>query len=114
MKKHILTVAILGAFMSVPFTAYAGGHTVDRFLEADSDKNGSVSKDEFVAKYNQKFITMDSNADESVSVAEYESYIEKKYEEKRKKKFQKMDSNGDGMVSFEEMSASMKSSKHHH
>lgn len=114
MKLRLTALTLLSASLLMPVTAMAGGHSVDKFMKADKDQNELVSKDEYMAKYQEKFTKMDTNTDDNVSADEYETYLESKYEEKRKEKFKKMDSNGDGMLSPEEMSAGMKSWKHKH
>ena len=114
MKLRLATLTILSATVLIPLTAHAGGHTVEKFMDADANKDTLVSKSEFMAKYEEKFMSMDADSDGHVSADEYEAYMEVKYDQMRKEKFKKMDSDGDGMVSSEEMSEYMKSSKHKH
>lgn len=114
MKLRLAALTVLSTSLLMPAAANAGGHTVDKFMKADTDQSGAVSKDEYMKKYQDKFTKMDSNSDENVSPDEFEAYMASKYEEKRKEKFNKMDKDGDGMLSPEEMSDGMKSWKHKH
>ncbi len=115
MNLRLAALTILGTALLVPFSVQAGGHTVEKFLEADTDKNGSVSKEEFSARYNEKFTKMDGDSDGNVTAEEYEAYKQAKSKMRQEEMFKKMDANGDGMVSLEEMSEGMDSwkKKHH-
>ena len=98
------TALIIAALTIIPLAANAGGHTADKFMKADTDNSGSVSKAEFTTKYEDKFTKMDGDASGDVTAEEYETYIHSKHDEYIKEKFEKMDADGDGMVSMEELS----------
>ena len=112
--KNVIIASAIAAYLLIPSPSQAGGHSVDKFMLADKDKNGTVSKAEFNAKYQEKFNLMDSNSDGAVSPDEYQSYMSLKYSQYQKEKFNKMDTNGDGAISPEEMSKTMKDWKHKH
>jgi Ca2+-binding EF-hand superfamily protein len=112
MKLRLAALTLLSSAIIMPVTANAGGHTADKFMEADADNNGLVSKEEFTAKYDAKFTKMDGDGDGSVSAEEYEAYIHAKYEDKYREKFKKMDTDGDGSVSEQEL-IEHKNDQHH-
>ena len=114
MKLRTAALTTFSTIILIPSIASAGGHTVEKFMEADVDKNELVSKNEFKEKYEAKFTKMDANNDGDVSADEYEAYIAAKYQQSIKDKFMNMDTDGDGMISLEEMSKHKKSSKHKH
>ena len=114
MNLRLAALALLSASMIVPVAAHAGGHTADKFLQADTDGDNLVSAAEYTAKYEAKWSSIDANADGQASGEEYEAYIHSKYEEKQNEMFDKIDTDGDGMVSRDEMSAHKKDHKHKH
>jgi Ca2+-binding EF-hand superfamily protein len=114
MKLKLVALTILSAVLIIPHTAQAGGHTAEIFLEADADRNGSVSREEYTVKYENKFTHIDANSDGQATGAEYEAYIDTKYKEKQVDKFKKMDTDGDGQISLEDMLEGDHSWKHKH
>lgn len=74
----------------------------ERWQKADTNGNTLIEKSEFLNAANQKFSTMDSNADGLVSKDERRLFRDVKREERAQRKFQKMDLNGDGAVTENE------------
>lgn len=115
MKLKLATLTIISTlFIMTSGHVQAGGHTAEKFLQADKDGNGSVSHEEYKVKYENKFESIDSNKDGQATGAEYEAYINMKYKEKQIEKFKKMDSDGDGQISLEDMLERDHSWKHKH
>ncbi|WP_456372473.1 hypothetical protein [Thiolapillus sp.] len=76
MKKTILA----GLSLLLPFLATAQAQPgaqprsmADAFMMLDSDKDGKVSKTEFLAPYEKRFAQMDSNHDGAVDRGEIEA-----------------------------------------
>lgn len=86
MSYKTTALALLGAVFIMPSAAQAGGHSVDKFMEADTNGNSLVSKEEYLAVKEAKFMKIDSNADGSVSVDEYEAYTHAKMGKKKRAK----------------------------
>jgi hypothetical protein len=117
MKKFqsvILGVALL------PATALAASHDLATFIgEYDLDKDGKVSKEEFLEGRERRFAATDANNDQGVSRDEYvEEYrarlmatkpdeaLAEKQLKQTDVRFKVLDANKDGRISFAEYSHS--------
>ena len=100
MITKLTALTVLSAVMMIPTFmvsgAQAGGHTVDKFMQADADGNALVSKDEYLARKGAKFMEMDADGDGSVSGEEYETWIHAKMDKYKKEKHMKKDHDHDG------------------
>ena len=90
----LLSTALIMPAM-IPGAAQAGGHTVDKFMQADADGNALVSKEEYLARKEAGFMDMDANSDGSVSAEEYETWIHAKMDKYKKDKHMKGDHSDD-------------------
>ena len=118
MKKISIAPAL--ALLILPVAALAASHDLATFVgEYDLDKDGSVSKEEFLEGRQKRFAATDANHDGGVSRDEYvEEYrgrlmasnpAPEKVEKQLKQtdvRFKVLDSNHDGSISFAEYSHS--------
>jgi Ca2+-binding EF-hand superfamily protein len=79
-----------------------GGFAMMRLKRMDADKNGTVSKVEFLAQRTEEFKTMDSNQDNAVDPAEIGAALQEPAEFRTKRFLKRVDANRDGKVSREE------------
>lgn len=94
MKKILmLTVAALALSTGFAYAEHEEGHKdrgVKMFEEADANKDGVLSKEEFLARHEKKFAEIDANGDGSISKDEMEArhaeWREKMKEHRAKKK----------------------------
>ena len=70
--------------------------------KADSDGDGVISQVEFIETMKQRFVTQDTNNDNTISAEELEVWYKAHRSEMRQKKFSRLDKNGDGVISKEE------------
>lgn len=96
MQYRLTALTLFSAALIIPAAAQAGGHTADKFLQADTDGNSLVSLEEYLADKEAKFLKMDADGDGSVSGSEYEGYIHSKMDKKKKEKHMKHDHDDDG------------------
>jgi hypothetical protein len=116
MKKT--PIALLAAATILASTAVIassdgpGGHKnrgEHRFLQHDSNADGSISKDEYLARQAERFKEADLNKDGSLTKQELEAVMIKKISERIKgrmgKRFTRLDADENGQISDEEMMA---------
>lgn len=136
----LITVASLVTFsyvtMALSTAAFAGdkkpihkrgGDRHEMVKKMDTNKDGSISKQEFQAQHSAKFAGFDTNNDKSVSLEEFKAHMAKMQEERKKamaakraarmkakeakqqermkKAFEGFDANGDGRISEAEYTA---------
>lgn len=133
--KKIISVAVAMSLLSVSPLAISGSHgdnhdhkdghkkykekKVDKKIKRlDSDGNGKISYDEFLADSIARFNQMDLDGDREVTSDELQQYkIQKKSKKKlekvnkRHEKFKEMDQDGDSKISFDELEAHKKAKK---
>jgi Ca2+-binding EF-hand superfamily protein len=83
--------------------------------ETDANKDGKVTKDEFVADAAKRFSEIDANKDGNITEEEMKAYhqaqkakheqMEKEHAAEEDKRFSEMDTDKDGKISKEEMKA---------
>lgn len=61
------------ATLAIAGTAHAqiGGRFADMFADADTNHDGRVSRDEFIARRNSRFVELDRNHDGVISAADF-------------------------------------------
>lgn len=100
MKNKMLLLASAAVLMSFPAFAEdmsgkgddKGMHKGFKFEAMDTNGDGLVSKDEFMAEHMKRFEAMDSNHDGGVSKDEIEAYRQAKHEKmKEMKEMKEMD-----------------------
>lgn len=136
MKKFIVLAATAALAVAVPMASFAepheggegqgkpmmGRHMAQGMLmHLDADKDGKVTKDEFMDDAAKRFTEIDSDSNKEISVEELEAFhkaqmekqqqVRKEMEERRQKEFKEIDSNNDGSISKEEMEAFQESHK---
>ncbi|MBL4798866.1 MAG: EF-hand domain-containing protein [Oleispira sp.] len=110
MNKPTITAILLSISVAstlVSTTAYAGmergnhkshqGHK--QFSLMDSNSDGALSKEELLTFHEQRFTSIDTDADGLVTKKEIKAH-------RQKQRFMRMDSNNDGVISEDEMSLS--------
>jgi Ca2+-binding EF-hand superfamily protein len=104
------SVLALAAGVSIAAMAQDGPGRADRerprggqlFEQADANKDGKVSKDEYNAAIASRFTALDSNRDGAVTEQElYQAGLER-YKQRVAMRFKMMDRNSDGKVSADE------------
>ena len=93
MKKLFMTAALISAFALTSNAVLAehhegGEHKGKRMERVDTDGDGSISKEEFVARHEEMFSKMDTNGDGTLSKEERKAGKEK-MREKRKEMHEK-------------------------
>jgi hypothetical protein len=90
MNKFLMTAALISAFTFAANDANAdnhGEHKEGKMMErVDTDADGRISKAEFMAKHEQKFTEMDTNADGFLSadeMKEAKGKMKQRWEEKK-------------------------------
>jgi Ca2+-binding EF-hand superfamily protein len=83
----VLTLNAIPAFAEEGAKKHNGGMKMEKmFAEQDTDSNGTVSKDEFVAHATKRFESMDANKDGGVTQAEIKAHFDAKRAEWKAKK----------------------------
>lgn len=121
MRKYLLAIALVS-------TAIGGAAMADQMgagqpQRADTDKDGTISRAEFMARADQRFAKLDANGDGQLSGDELggrggnrlmaadtnkDGKISKaEYMAQAAERFAKLDANGDGKISPDEMKAAM-------
>lgn len=115
MKPSIARAAALVACM-VPVFTQAASHDLATFVgEYDLDRNGSVSKEEFVRERERRFASTDTDRDGGISMEEYlaefrgrlmysnpDAQTVDRQMEQTASRFKVLDSNADGRISAAE------------
>ncbi|MFN0190495.1 MAG: EF-hand domain-containing protein [Aestuariivirga sp.] len=73
------------------------------FALFDTDKNGSMSKPEFLLRAEKRFLRADANSDGAVTAAEIDAQLAKAIERRRARMMANMDRDKDGSVTREEL-----------
>jgi Ca2+-binding EF-hand superfamily protein len=85
------------------------GMMKERMMEMDTNKDGVISREEFLTGHKAKFSDADTNGDGQVTKDEFVAHWDRKEAERRQqmqdRKFSKLDANGDGVVTQEEFDA---------
>ena len=97
MKKTLLYTTLAASVCALALPAFAQHHKPPRLENLDTNKDGNVSKDEFMVKPAEHFSKIDTNGDGTISKEEFMV--------KPTEHFSKMDTNGDGTISKEEAEA---------
>lgn len=97
---HTKKIALLGVSASLLFSGAAMAKP-----SADLNKDGEITKAEFVAHANARFSKTDANSDGVVTSEERRAERERRKAERSDAHFSKMDSNGDGLISKAEFDA---------
>jgi len=90
MKKLFLMAAVLGGFALTSNDVLADNHDGHdhkgkMMQKVDTNNDGMISKAEFMAKHEEKFMKMDVNSDGMISAEEHKA-AKNKWKEKRMKK----------------------------
>ena len=104
MKRLVLTALSVALLAGTAATVVAADQKPGRphqtgqtyFDKLDTDKDGAVSRDEFMAAQALRFQALDKNKDGAVSKDEYTAG--NRNQERRAKWFEQMDTNKDGKV----------------
>lgn len=93
--KPIFAITALAVFLSLPMAAQAQKNVTFEML--DTDKNGVISKDEFLALSEKRFEAMDANDDGVFSKAEAQearAKVMKRLEQRRQQAAQSGSNDG--------------------
>jgi len=87
MKKIMMLVAAILAFQAVPVLAdNHGGKKGEKFEMKDTNKDGVISKDEFLANAEKKFSEMDADGNGAISKEEAQAQWKDKKEKMKEKR----------------------------
>lgn len=93
------------AFGPLPLAAASHGDDDDErnpggsmMLKMDTDKNGSISANEFQAKHAARISDADANKDGAVTYEEFKAHASARMDEKMKRRFDQHDTDGDGKL----------------
>lgn len=104
-------VAVLGASLAVgPALAFGpgggpgkgGASMLERY---DADGDGTVSRAEFESNHADRFGKADVNADGTLSLEEFNAYVQSRRDDRIRMMHERLDANKDGVVSAEEIDA---------
>jgi Ca2+-binding EF-hand superfamily protein len=115
MKRNTLLLSAAAAAVAVAAgVAIAGPHHGfgerggeffrERFAEADTNKDGAVTKEEIEAARAARFKAADTDGDGKISRAEFDAEADRREKERRDAMFARLDDDKDGAVSLEEQS----------
>jgi len=101
--KNLLITALV-ASVAIPSlllagTGNRGGHFMDRF---DSNKDGTVTKEEINKVRSEEFLKYDKDGNGVLSVDEWKAMREDRLNQRMQRQFTRHDSNNDGAISQEE------------
>ncbi|TCM20520.1 Ca2+-binding EF-hand superfamily protein [Novosphingobium sp. PhB165] len=100
-------VCILLLCSPVPVLAQGGGRADAAFANADLNKDGRISRNEYIKARSQRFTNMDRNGDGGVSKADFPRASHNPAMESKLNAFiAESDTNHDGMVTRAELDAS--------
>lgn len=97
MKKIMIAAALPALFLS--------GAAVAQPSRADANKDGDLTRAEFIASIDARFARLDTNRDGQVTPSERQAVREANRAERMQKHFAEMDANKDGNVTLAEMQA---------
>lgn len=103
MKKSILAAGV--AALAVITAGAALAQQAPRGPHADADRDGRVSRAEFIDGRIARLTAVDANRDGVVSVEERQSGIDTRRNQRASSRFEALDKNGDGAISREEFTA---------
>lgn len=100
---HKLLISILAAGLAV-VTAGAGAHPYDKDAlgKFDSNGDGKVTREEFLAASKERFERMDADKNGKISSEELRSYMIERRDARIQDKFKRIDADNDGNVSRDE------------
>ena len=78
---------------------------------ADIDKDGRISKAEFMNAANERFDSADTNGDALISVEERNAHQQFRQENRQDQRFDRLDVNGDGVISKSEYEGHMEKAR---
>jgi Ca2+-binding EF-hand superfamily protein len=104
MKKRVLTLAFLAFAGAVGSVGVATARPAKVFVEADTDKSGDVSLDEFIAVVKGSMATADTDGDGKLTVAEIAAVLGQPDAEAKATKFiARFDADRDGATTMVEI-----------
>jgi len=102
MNKTLICITLLW-LTTASTTSLAGGHGKGRFIQFfDTNKDGTVTLDEFNESAKVRFQNIDSDKDGKASREEFHAYIKLHRAEHKKRKFAKLDVDQNGQISKQE------------
>lgn len=97
MKKIMMTAGLSALLLGGAAMAQPGG--------VDANKDGNLTRAEFIARIDARFAKLDTNRDGQVTPSERQALRQANRAERMQKHFAEMDANKDGNVTFAEMQA---------
>ena len=101
MKLQYLLTAFLIWILSS--NIYAAPRILDQIKKMDSDRDGSITLEEFNSNSLDRFVLMDTNSDGNISEKEFLAPISSRFE--------RMDLNSDGVLKKKELKKFLKQSR---
>lgn len=118
MRKQLITaLTLLGVGLVGSAPVLAGGYGRDggqKFMQFfDTNQDGTVTLEEFTDAAANRFAKMDSDKNGSVSADEFRAYVQGRRGEHRQQRYVEMDTNKDGQISKDEFLASKRRHAEH-
>jgi len=116
MPRHVLllaAMAVLGAAPALAQTPPAAPRGGAGFQRMHTNRDGQVTREEYLAALRQRFDAADANRDGGLSLEEFDSFLRPgrragqagavQPDARRQARFARLDTNRDGRLSFEEV-----------
>ncbi len=98
------TTAAKAEWRPGPSQEMRGGMMMEQFKNADADKNGDVTLQEFESAISNRLGAVDTNGDKKLTVAEVAAEIQRMRDERMAKRIiARFDTNGDGELTLDEV-----------
>lgn len=102
MKSRIFTALLCAASLAAPALGQSEDALKGMFLSADSNEDGVVTKDEFLARRAKSFTVFDNDQSGGLSQDEFTAALMGRAAKFSGRAFRRVDANGDGVIDNKE------------